>query len=128
MKKKLIKRNGFTLTELIVTIAILAILMVIALPNFIGFRDSARERAHEANIKILHDSATVFVLQNPSVSTIWAPFEGQEADPDIEITETNLHDSWNHYIAKWPENPLKTGSYVVEISESGKITVSPGVE
>ena len=129
MKKQLIKRNGFTLTELIVTIAILAILMVIALPNFIGFRDSARERAHEANIKILHDSATVFVLENPSTPVIWAPFEGQEADPDIEITETNQHDSWNHYISgKWPENPMKTGSYVVEISETGKITVSPGVE
>lgn len=128
MKKQLIKRNGFTLTELIVTIAILAILMVIALPNFIGFRDTARQSAHEANIKILHDSATVFVLQHPSTPVIWAPFPNQEADPDIEITETNQHDSWNHYIAKWPENPLKTGSYVVEITESGKIIVSPGVE
>lgn len=123
------RNKGFTLIELLVVIAILAILMVIALPNFIGIRDSARQSAHEANIKILTDSATVFVLQNPSVSTIWAPFPNQEADPDIEITETNQHDSWNRYFTgKWPANPTKTGSYVVEISESGKITVSPGVE
>ena len=123
------RNKGFTLIELIVVIAILAILMVIALPNFIGIRDSARQSAHEANIKILTDSATVFVLENPSTPAIWAPFAGQEADPDIEITDTNIHDSWNHYISgKWPTNPMKTGSYVVEITESGRITVSPEVE
>jgi type IV pilus assembly protein PilA len=122
------RNKGFTLIELLVVIAILAILMVIALPNFIGMRDSARERAHEANIKILHDSATAFVLENPSTPVIWAPFENQEADPDIEITDTNMHDSWQKLISKWPANPMKTGSYVVEISETGKITVSPGVE
>ena len=119
------RNKGFTLIELIVVIAILAILMVIALPNFIGMRDSARQSAHEANIKILTDSATVFVLQHPSTPVIWAPFPNQEADPDIEITETNLHDSWNHYIAKWPTNPMNTGRYTVEIDETGKITVSP---
>lgn len=129
MKKFIKSRKGFTLTELIVTIAIIAILMVIALPNYISMRDSARQSAHEANLKILTDSATIFVLENPSVSTIWAPFEGQEANPDIEITDTNQHDGWQKYVAgKWPANPLKTGSYVVEITESGKITVSPGVE
>jgi type IV pilus assembly protein PilA len=126
MKKIIKSSKGFTLIELIVVIAILLIIMAIAVPAYISHRDSARVAAHESNIKILQDAATVFVLENPSVSTIWAPFEGQEADPELEITETNQHDSWNRYVAnRWPVNPLKTGAYVVEITEAGKITVSP---
>ena len=82
------RNKGFTLIELLVVIAILAILMVIALPNFIGIRDSARQSARKHQKLQIH----IFVLQNPSDNI---PFPNQ--DPDIEITETNQHDSWNRY-------------------------------
>lgn len=122
------KSKGFTLIELVLTLAIIIIVIGIALPSFIGIRDNAQQAVHQTNVRMLEDVATIFALENPGTETIWCPHEGVEADADIEITETNLHDSWNHYIAKWPVNPMKTGSYVVEISEAGKITVSPGVE
>jgi prepilin-type N-terminal cleavage/methylation domain-containing protein len=44
MKKTLRKnKKGFTLIELIIVIAILAILAAIAIPNFIGLTDQARD-------------------------------------------------------------------------------------
>ena len=46
-------RKGFTLIELIVVIAIIAILAAIAIPRFSTVTTSARNRATEANHRIL---------------------------------------------------------------------------
>jgi len=45
MKKFKAGQQGFTLIELIVVIAVLAILAVIILPRFMGFTESASEKA-----------------------------------------------------------------------------------
>lgn len=45
LQKKQLGRKGFTLIELIVVIAIIAILAVILIPRFVGFTQSANEKA-----------------------------------------------------------------------------------
>ena len=42
------KRKGFTLIELVVVVAILAILLAIAIPAYAGYRERAQEKADEA--------------------------------------------------------------------------------
>lgn len=51
--KKLRKTKGFTLVELLVVVAILAILILIALPRFSGSTNNAKLKTFEGNVRTL---------------------------------------------------------------------------
>ena len=67
------RKKGFTLIELIVVIAILAILAAVAVPNFIGITNSARDAqqngaaAEYANaINIYNATAVTKIVEKPA--------------------------------------------------------------
>ncbi len=62
------KRKGFTIVELIVVMAIIAILTLIAVPTFTKFIDDAAETTTEANARTLYEVAMTEV-----VSTVTSP-------------------------------------------------------
>ena len=51
MFKKLSKKKGFTLMEMMIVVAIIAILMAIIIPTFKGTLDKARAATDEANLR-----------------------------------------------------------------------------
>lgn len=61
---KLKNRKGFTLIELIVVLAVLAIIMAIAVPRFLGVQEKAKKDADAQTIKMIGKAAELYYVQH----------------------------------------------------------------
>jgi type IV pilus assembly protein PilA len=52
--------DGFTLIELLVVLVIIAVLLAIAVPSYIGFKDRAADRTAQANLRSALSSAEAY--------------------------------------------------------------------
>src|SRR5680860_839660 len=58
------REDGFTLIELMVVILIIAILIAVAIPTFLGFRERAQDRAAQSELRTALTTAKAIYLDN----------------------------------------------------------------
>ncbi|MFC2140311.1 type IV pilin protein [Candidatus Auribacterota bacterium] len=68
MMKFNVNKKGFTLVEIMIVVAIIAVLVAISIPNFVRSRVSAREKACHNNLRQIHQAGEQYILSN-SVGT-----------------------------------------------------------
>lgn len=97
-------RKGFTLAELLIVVAIIAVLVAIAVPLFVGALDTAEQRVFEANMRSLKGMAVTALLSGDKIEgdgEKWVAKGTIAVNGDVAIT------GWEKYTnqesTKWEE-------------------------
>src|SRR5213593_1351377 len=69
MKIQIIKTPGFTLVEIMIVVAIIALLAAIAIPNFVKARSASQKSACIANLKQIDGAKATWALEQKKTST-----------------------------------------------------------
>ena len=79
--KKLMNKKAFTLMEMLIVVAIIAVLVAIAIPTFTAQLEKAKESADVANIRAAYASLQVAILSDDAAlpkdeSSFWSTYGG----------------------------------------------------
>lgn len=118
-----LNKKGFTLAELLVVVAIIAILVAVSIPIFTGKLNEARENTDKANMRAAKAAMVTAYLSDESVKTGYYNAENGTIVKTAAEAKTN-----NKGYNKSSKNGSTIDSYVVyvEITE-GSTTAQPKV-
>jgi prepilin-type N-terminal cleavage/methylation domain-containing protein len=85
IRQRLGREEGFTLIELLVVIVIIGILLAIAVPSYLGFKDRANQRAASADVRSAVPSAEAFYADNGSYQNLDALADLQTYDQGADV-------------------------------------------
>ncbi len=77
MKINTIGRKGFTIIELIIVMAIIAILTLIAVPMYNKYIKNAMDVKNEANVNLVIKAIIIFQTENPDFETNYTKYTTQ---------------------------------------------------
>jgi general secretion pathway protein G len=127
LKKKAKKGKGFTLVELLVVVAILAILAAALLPKFLGYTDKAREAQIMADLSTMKSVVEIYAADEgagdyPSITNVSAILVGKGidwAEADGEVGDGIVDPYGNSYVYAIKGEPGSADQHFI-IASPGK--------
>jgi type II secretion system protein G len=108
------KQRGFTLIEMMIVVAIIAILVSVLVPNFMRARAQAQTAACEANLKEIATALELYQTDHESYPDV-------TAETQVTSSEANL----GPYIRQTPIDPVApTGFYEYSVTNPTTGTAS----
>ena len=107
--RKRVGERAYTLSELIVVLAILGMLSMIAVPVYSGVRRATLQSAAVHNAKLVNAARDSYALTIPSAATRWTDAASDEARLQLLVSENLLSGASIDYLAM-------AGGYSVEVS------------
>jgi type IV pilus assembly protein PilA len=86
--RRLGRDEGFTLIELMVVVMIIAVLIAIAIPSFLGFRSSAQDRSAQSELRSVLLAEKAFWLENGDYTATAGDITAFEPNANINADET----------------------------------------
>ncbi|MDY6044300.1 MAG: prepilin-type N-terminal cleavage/methylation domain-containing protein [Peptoniphilus sp.] len=105
------KKKAFTLIELIIVIAILALLIAIAIPRYQNSNLSAQATTHNANVRVIKNAAILYSIDHPD---------------DTDISEDEIESYLEGKKFPKPAKALGKGKKFTVKVKNGEVKVSPG--
>ena len=121
MKKN---NNGFTLAELLIVVAIIAVLVAIAIPVFTTQLEKSREATDVANVRSAYAGVVTDWLTNASATTVNVSAQqkvsGWQTSPAPYLEAMN-----NASMTSITFGAVVGGNYTISIDTAGSVTISP---
>ena len=92
-------QGGFTLIELLVVIIIIGILLAIAIPSYLKFRDRANKSAAQANVRASIPAVEAYYADHATYAGIEAPGALTAIDGGVRVTVIGTPDASTYCIS-----------------------------
>ncbi|HOK54090.1 MAG TPA: prepilin-type N-terminal cleavage/methylation domain-containing protein [Armatimonadota bacterium] len=89
------KRGGFTLVEIMIVILIIAVLLAVAIPNFMRARETSRARSCQGNLRIIATAKEQWAMDNRM---------GRDDEPTAESLVNNYIKGTNGVLPTCPSD------------------------
>ena len=123
MKKN--NNKGFTLAELLIVVAIIAVLVAIAIPVFTTQLERSREATDVANVRSAYAGVVTDWLTNGSATTA-SVSANQKVSGWQTSPQPYLETMYGASTSSLTFSALTTGNYTVSIDASGSVTITTG--
>lgn len=90
MQKRLQKKDGFTLAELLIVVAIIGVLVAIAIPTFSSQLEKSRIATDEANVRAWYAEQIVAVMDGGTFPSSYSGIDLKASGAKVTVDADNM--------------------------------------